>query len=370
VLVEEDHLHAREAVARTATLLADESVPALYEGGFLHEGVLIRAAVLVRSPDGGWDLVEVKSGTRLKDEHLTDVAIQVWVLRGAGLDVRRAGVLTLDREYVWEGGEYDLGTLSRLHDCTDAVEALLPGIAAEVARLHALLAAGAPPAIAPGAQCTVPYECPFLAHCSKGVVAPEWPLALLPSLRGRRREGLEALGVDDVRDIPADYALTRVQEVVRTAVRSGTDQVHGDLAGALSSLEFPIRYLDFEAANPALPRYAGTRPCDAVSFGLSVHTEDAGRMLTHAGYLHPDGSDPRQPLAVALLDALEGGGSIVVYSACERTVITALADHGARVVKVEPPAFGAQTESALAAWGFAGDEIASLKAHGAIGRSG
>jgi len=47
-----------------------------------------------------------------------------------------------------------------------------------------------------------------------------------------------------------------------------------------------------------------------------------------------------------------------------------LADHGARVVKVVPPAFGAQTESALAAWGFVGDEIASLKAHGAIGRRG
>jgi len=47
-----------------------------------------------------------------------------------------------------------------------------------------------------------------------------------------------------------------------------------------------------------------------------------------------------------------------------------LADYGAGVVKVEPPAFGAQTESALAAWGFTGDEIASLKAHGAIGRSG
>lgn len=47
-----------------------------------------------------------------------------------------------------------------------------------------------------------------------------------------------------------------------------------------------------------------------------------------------------------------------------------LADYCAGVVKVELPAFGAQTESALTAWGFADDQIASLKAHGAIGRSG
>ncbi|MBV8169420.1 MAG: CoA transferase, partial [Alphaproteobacteria bacterium] len=37
-------------------------------------------------------------------------------------------------------------------------------------------------------------------------------------------------------------------------------------------------------------------------------------------------------------------------------------------VKGGPPAFGAQTETALAAWGFSAGEIAALKAAKAIGR--
>ena len=37
-------------------------------------------------------------------------------------------------------------------------------------------------------------------------------------------------------------------------------------------------------------------------------------------------------------------------------------------VKHGPPAFGEHTESALSAWGFAADEIETLKAAKAIGR--
>jgi hypothetical protein len=249
------------------------------------------------------------------------------VLRGAGVDVRRAGVLTLDREYVWPGGDYDLDALFQLYDCTDAAEGLLPALSAEVARLHAVLAAASPPAIEPGPQCTTPYECPFLAHCGEGIVEPDWPLSVLPSLSGKRVQELEAMGVDDVRDIPADYALTRLQEVVRAAVLGGAEQIGPDLAEALSVPEFPVHYLDFEAANPALPRYPGTRPYDAVPFQFSVHTERADGTVHHVEYLHPDSSGPREPLALALLDALEESGSIVVYSSYEQTAIRALARH-------------------------------------------
>ena len=39
------------------------------------------------------------------------MAIQLWVLRGAGLDVREATVLTLNREYVYDGVRLDLDAL-------------------------------------------------------------------------------------------------------------------------------------------------------------------------------------------------------------------------------------------------------------------
>lgn len=47
------------------------------------------------------------------------------------------------------------------------------------------------------------------------------------------------------------------------------------------------------------------------------------------------------------------------HDACRRTPSS---------VKGGPPAFGAQTEQALAAWDFAPDEIAALRPANAVGR--
>ena len=50
-----------------------------------------------------WDLIEVKSATRAKAVYIRDLAIQLWIARSAGLRIRRAGLLLLDRDYVFDG---------------------------------------------------------------------------------------------------------------------------------------------------------------------------------------------------------------------------------------------------------------------------
>jgi hypothetical protein len=325
ILVEQDHLHAREAVRATAALLAARSVAAVYEGGFAHGGVLVRADILVRADAGAWDLVEVKSSTRVKQVHDLDLAIQAWVLRGAGLVLRRCAVLTLDRDYVWPGGAYDLDKLFRLHDRSAEVAAMLADIGPQVARLQAMLGGAQAPAIAPGAQCAAPYPCPYFAHCTRDQVLPEWPLDSLPALRAAWREQLEAMGIADVREIPDDFELGGLPQVAREAVRTGRDRIHGDLAAAFARVRPPVHHLDFETVGPAIPRYPGTRAYDTVAFQFSIHTRHADGTLAHAEYLHPDGSDPREALARALLAALGARGSIVVYSGFEQRVLGALA---------------------------------------------
>ena len=109
-----------------------ELVPAAFEAAFEHERVLVRADVIERLPGGGWRLVEVKSTTRLKEIFILDVAVQLWVLHGAGLDVREAAVLTLDRDYVYDGARLDIDSLFRLHPVFDEASALLDSVDAGV----------------------------------------------------------------------------------------------------------------------------------------------------------------------------------------------------------------------------------------------
>ncbi len=323
-LVKWSHLHAKEAVAETKRLVGDWDVPAIYEGAFEHGGVLIRADILKRE-DEGFSLIEVKASTRVKEVHLADVAVQLWVLRGAGLDVRRAGVLLLNNGYIYDGEFLDVDQLFQLHDLTEEVEAMLEQVEGQVQVFHELLS-GRRPQIAPGPHCFKPYECPFYAHCTRDVVVAKYPVGQLPRLNQKRLAELEAAGISDVREVPEDFPLSPMQAMARQCVLLGEDRIHGDLAAALSTVAYPVHHLDFETVGPAIPRYAGTHPYDWVAFQFSLHTQYEDGTVSHAEYLHTDESDPREPLAKALLEALGEKGSICVYTDYERKVIRRLAD--------------------------------------------
>jgi hypothetical protein len=73
------------ALLRTAALIDDPSVPAIFEAAFRFEGITVRVDILQRQPGNQWRLIEVKSSTGCKEHHLWDVAVQKYVLSGCGL---------------------------------------------------------------------------------------------------------------------------------------------------------------------------------------------------------------------------------------------------------------------------------------------
>jgi hypothetical protein len=87
-----------------------------------------------------------------------------------------------------------------------------------------------------------------------------------------------------------------------------------------------VHFLDFETCNPALPVIPGTRPFQQTPFQWSDHVLERDGALRHREYLHMERSDPRAPLAHALLEALGEEGTIVIYSDFEERVIRELAE--------------------------------------------
>ena len=324
--VSHDHRDISKALEETRSVVEAGSAPALFEAAFEHEGVLVRADVIERLPGGGWRLVEVKSSTRLKEVFVLDAAVQLWVLRGAGLDVRDAGVLTLNRDYVYDGVTLDVDALFRLHPVFDEVHELLGSVTTQVAELQEMLSEIAAPDVAPGDHCFEPYACPYYARCTRDAVLPDHGIGELPWLAADRREQLEAAGIEEILDIPEDFPLTGLQSIVRQTIREGRPAVHGNIADALAGIRLPVRYLDFETFAPAIPRFAGTRPFDSVPFLFSVHTERKGRPPRHADYLHESDDDPRPELVDRLIEALGSKGSVCTYSGYEKRVLRDLGD--------------------------------------------
>jgi len=324
VLIEEDHLHHREAVESTQAAMSDPGVPAIYEAGFVHDSVRIRVDVLERLRNGKWNLIEVKSSTSAKEVHLPDVAVQYRVLQGQGLEVARAGILHLNNEYVYDGRRLDLEQLFIFSDLTREAIDYQGEVHSNLRRLREILAGQNPPGIEPGRHCSSPYRCEFWEHCT-AAKSKSWVMNL-SGISQKKLNELAALEVEEIQDIPDDFPLTALQARIRECVAEGKEYIAPELADELRDVEFPIHFLDFETTGSAVPRYEGTRPYQAIPFQWSDHVLHEDGTLEHPEFLHDEDTDPREEFCRTLLETLGDTGTIVIYTTYEVGIMTSLAD--------------------------------------------
>jgi hypothetical protein len=324
VLISDDYLHHDDAVVSTEIALSDPSIPAIYEAGFLHDDIRIRADILARAGNDVFDLLEVKSGTQVKEEHLPDVGVQLYVLNGCRIPIGRACVVHINKEYVYRGGDYDLSQLFCAEDITAEAQQLQPDIPSYLNEMRLPLWSLEPPDIKARKQCSKPIPCPFYGHCHED--EPEHSIYQLPRAREELLQALEAAGIEAIRHIPAGFpGLNATQQRVRDCVVSNRVHLDPSLARAMGQLEYPIHFLDFETFDPALPLYIGTHPYQVIPFQWSNHIMNRDGELRHEEFLQQEFSDPREPFARSLLKTLGTSGSIITYSSFEATRIRELA---------------------------------------------
>jgi hypothetical protein len=102
--------------------------------------------------------------------------------------------------------------------------------------------------------------------------------------------------------------------------------------------KFPLHFLDFEAATPAIPFTAGRRPYERVVFQYSHHVVHADGRVVHQGdYLNTDvGVFPNVDFLRALCKELSADdGTIFQYSQYENTCLSDINDYIASLS--EPP---------------------------------
>src|SRR5437773_1943936 len=180
--------------------------PAIYEAWFLADDTYVGVDILERT-SRGYTVIEVKASNSRKPEHLPDAAVQVHVLRGAGLQVERAEVMHLNPECRYP----DLSNLFVREDVTALVEAALIGVPDELAAQQRMLE-GPLPDVPIGEHCTRPYDCPFIERCWPKV--PDHHVSKLYRIERKRALELEADGYATIYDLPPDLAEALVEACV------------------------------------------------------------------------------------------------------------------------------------------------------------
>ena len=232
------------------------------------------------------DLYEIKSSTRVKPDHLYDLAFQKTVLEGNGFTVRNVSVIHVNNQYVREG-EVNPKELTTFADVTDEVN--------EIAlKTPEYMQA----ALKVATQAEMPDPNPELAKLGS---KSEW------------MKVYENIFPSDPKVWPEDtQPAINKQEIERF----------------LGGLQYPLYFFDYETMQGLVPYFDGHRPYQQVPFQYSLHIiREPGGEVEHKEYLHKDNSDPARPLAEQLIEDIGTTGTVLVwYQAFEKSRNTELGE--------------------------------------------
>jgi hypothetical protein len=256
-----------------------------------------------------WDIIEIKSASSVKKEHLYDSAFQRLVVAG-NLPLRHSYIVHINKDYR-RNGEIDLDTLFVVVNADAETELLLPEVQAGRATAWAVANSAGPEEIE---TCLKTAGCRCLDLCHPGL--PEHSIFDLPRLGAAKLRQLKDAGLVALDQLPVDFPLSDKQQAHANAARRGLPVINqGAIRTALAAMEYPLYFLDYETYNPALPWYDGYGPYQHMVFQFSLHVfesaTDSGR---HYEYLATEPGDPAAGLVESLLAVIGTRGSVVVWS--------------------------------------------------------
>lgn len=322
-LIDIDISNLNKAVDDTRQAI-ESGAEVIMEAAFCHGQCRILADIVERQQDGSWHLFEVKSSTRVKDEHIPDLAYQKWVMEESGYPVSRCSVIHADTSGTWP----DTGSLFSCVDVTDEVETASSSVEGNVADMIALVN---PDSTAPDARAhfsKLCHNCNFKKTvCWKDID----DFTIYDVVHAAKIHALESMGVLYLRDIPNDFDLSdRDRRNIERINREATEIDNLAIAGMLDDLDYPVYFLDFESVSVPAPLFDDNSPWEKLAFQYSLHIMAEGSesgQVSHKEYLHEEATDPSAELVRRLIQDIGEHGSIVVYHAgMEKGVLEYLRD--------------------------------------------
>lgn len=273
VMAVEGDYPTKESVEYTQQLLAN-GIETIYEATFIYDNTLVAVDILSKV-DGKWCIFEVKSTNSTKPQHIKDVAVQYYVVKGSGLDVQDTCIMHFNRDYI-KRGEINVKELFTYDSVFDQVIELQSGIKENIPILQQVIE-GEEPQIAMGDHCENPYHCDFYDYCSE---------------------------------------IVKTEESTEAELSSNPEVQQNELQNFIDRLKYPLYYFDFETITPGVPIFDESRPYQQIPFQYSLHwqNEPDGKVF-HTYYLAENNLniDPRKALIEQMIKDTKSAKTILVY---------------------------------------------------------
>lgn len=276
-------------------------------------------------------LNEVKSSTRVKPEHITDLAFQLHVFRSAGINIQQANLIYVNSEYV-RNGEIVPSQFLITEDVTEQVLQELDSVVATIPEIHSILGMNAAPEVEIFTQCnhrSADRACPHISTCWSDL--PADPIQWLPYI-GRQKKKFDQYleeGITSISQLnPNDKRISKSQKPIVEAFKSDGPVINLiQIQEFLNSLDTtkPLSFIDFETFSSAIP-LDGSKPFQDHAIQFSSAIMGVNGAITRKDYISNQLVDVSQEFAEQLLDSIAEDGAIFVwYAPFEKKIIKGLA---------------------------------------------
>ena len=312
-------------IRRTAEEM-EKGTPVICEASFSYEG-LYCAVDLLRKMEDGWAIYEVKSSTDgLQDKYIADVSYQKYVLEHCGVKITGVYLVCIDSSYTLGEEGLDLPSFFKIVDLWEPAvkeqEETVPGVLETAERV---LDHEDEPSVALSENCK---DCEYFSYCTRDLPSPN--VFDLYRLQKKKmieyyRQGL--IGFDALEKADVIKNATQKRQIDYALHDRGIYVEIEPLRKFLSTLSYPLYFLDFETMQPAVPFCVGTHPFAQIPFQYSLHYigQEGGELL-HKEFLAESGTDPRRAIAEALCRDIPADACVTAFNkAFECTRIKELA---------------------------------------------
>ena len=173
----------KSAFARTAQLIQKRKP--IFEATFSAKGALALADIMLPANKRGqikWEMIEVKSSTQVKNYHRDDVAIQAYIAKHSGVDLKAIKLACIDNTFVYKGkGNYQ--GLLKEEDLSNEAFSREAEVEGWINQAQKVIRKRKEPTMDTGSHCSQPYTCGFYEHCSKNEEHAEFPVQWLPRIQ-------------------------------------------------------------------------------------------------------------------------------------------------------------------------------------------
>ena len=164
-----------------------------------------------------------------------------------------------------------------------------------------------------GLYCKDPYGCPYWEYCAKELPTP----SVFDLYRMPLKKKLEYYreGNSDYRQLKDCGKIKQLRQIEFALEDKGTYVNIDGIREFLSTLSYPLYFLDFETMQPVIPLFPGTKPYQQIPFQYSLHyIKSAGGPLLHKEFLAESGENPLQAIAEALCRDIPMNVCVTAYN--------------------------------------------------------